>query len=105
VSDGLLQSLSPVLEHALELLDNDIAEEVCQCVDDRISISIGKSWIAQCFLGPSKGPEVDGPVFRSSSSDFSAIFPERYALGNCPLSVWIFLVCATLHPAPPLHSW
>jgi hypothetical protein len=56
MSDNPFQSLRPVLEQALEFLKSDAVKQVCQRLDYRISIS--KSPILQCCLGPSKESEV-----------------------------------------------
>jgi hypothetical protein len=59
-SDDPVQFLNPVLEYVLELLESDTVEKVCQCLDDRIRISISKSLIPQYCVGLSKEPEVAG---------------------------------------------
>jgi hypothetical protein len=62
VFDDLFQSLNPVPEQDLELLESDIVPKVCQCLDYPIHIS--KSPIPQCCLGPSKKPEIAGASVR-----------------------------------------
>jgi hypothetical protein len=60
--DGPFQSLNPILEHVMELLESDTIQKVCQCLDHRIRIS--KTSISQCCLGSSKKSEVSRAYIR-----------------------------------------